>query len=45
MQFLLVVLTILLTLELINNKRKDNNENNAGEMNDVVRHPAEFELR
>jgi hypothetical protein len=45
MRFLLIVLAIHFTVELISNKRKTRKEMETNEMNEPVRHPAEFELR
>jgi hypothetical protein len=45
MKFLLVVLAIHFVGELISNKRKNENKIEMDERNEVIRHPAEFELR
>jgi hypothetical protein len=45
MKFLLIVLTVHFAAEMIGNKRKEKNENKAGNENKKVRHPAEFDIR
>ena len=42
MKFLMIVLTIHFIGEVITNKRKINN---AGEVNEKIVHPAEFNMR
>jgi hypothetical protein len=44
MKFLLIVFVLHVIGELINNKRKDSKLDEA-EVNENVRHPAEFDLR
>ena len=45
MKFLLAVLAIHFVAEMIGNRKKDNDTNDAGNTSSIVRHPAEFELR
>lgn len=45
MKFLLAVLTVHFVVELFSSKKRANGENEVKVPNDIVRHPAEFELR
>jgi hypothetical protein len=45
MKFLMIVLAVHFVAEMIANKRKDINDNNSGETNETVLHPAEFNMR
>ena len=45
MKFLLIVLAIHLVVEALTGKKNKNSSPAEGEMNDPVRHPAEYELR
>ena len=45
MKFIMIVLTIRFIAELISNKRKRGDYNSQDEMNEVIRHPAEYGLR
>jgi hypothetical protein len=45
MKFLLVVLAIHFVGELISNKTKNENKTGMDERSELIRHPAEFELR
>lgn len=44
-KYLLVVLIIRFTVELIANKRKGNKVTDVDVLNDAIRHPAEYQLR
>ncbi|HEX7845763.1 MAG TPA: hypothetical protein VF476_08205 [Chitinophagaceae bacterium] len=45
MKFLLVVLAIHFIVELISNRKANNSDNKAEELDEETRHPAEFDLR
>jgi hypothetical protein len=45
MKFLLIVLAIHFIGELVSNKRKKDNIIETGEKDEMIRHPAEFEIR
>ena len=45
MKVLLITLAIRFVVELISNSRKYRKENEAENENEIVRHPAEFDLR
>jgi hypothetical protein len=45
MKFLMIVLAVHFIGEVISNKRKGTNNNNADESNERVIHPAEFTMR
>jgi hypothetical protein len=45
MKFLLIALGIRVAVKIVSTKRKKTNLNKADVMNELVRHPAEFELR
>jgi hypothetical protein len=45
MKLLLATLMIRFLAELVSNKRKDLNVKDADVMDQLVRHPAEFQLR
>lgn len=45
MKFLLAVLIIHFIVELIINRKKENSSNDTEVMNELTRHPAEYELR
>jgi len=45
MKFLLITLAIRFIIELFSNKSKTGHEAKNDETNELVRHPAEYELR
>lgn len=45
MKFLFIALIIRLIVTLLISKKDSDNTNEAGLMNNDIRHPAEFELR
>jgi hypothetical protein len=45
MKFLLVVLAIHFVAELVGHKNKNVKDNEVGGEDQLIRHPAEFELR
>ena len=45
MKFLMIVLAVHFVAEVISNKRKEMTDNKAGEKEEKILHPAEFDMR